>query len=144
MMRKANKSEGFTLIELMIVVAIIGILAAFAIPAYRDYTARAQVAEGIGLISGVKTPLAEWYADRGAWPSSITSIIATASGRYTASLSGTGNGASYTATAQMGPPGTVNSAVANLTLVFETQDGGKTWTCTGGSIPAKYRPNSCR
>src|ERR1700730_9666787 len=61
--------KGFTLIELMIVVAIIGILAAIAIPAYQNYTIRAQVTEGLNLSGGWKTAIAEYYANTGAWPS---------------------------------------------------------------------------
>ena len=61
--------QGFTLIELMIVVAIIGILAAIAIPAYQNYTIRAQVTEGLTLADGWKTAVAEYYANRGTWPS---------------------------------------------------------------------------
>jgi type IV pilus assembly protein PilA len=60
--------KGFTLIELMIVVAIIGILAAIAIPAYQDYTIRSQVTEGLNLAGAVKAAVAETYADRGVWP----------------------------------------------------------------------------
>jgi type IV pilus assembly protein PilA len=61
--------KGFTLIELMIVVAIIGILAAIAIPAYQNYTIRAQVTEGLTLADGWKTAIAEYYANNGTWPS---------------------------------------------------------------------------
>ena len=64
--------KGFTLIELMIVVAIIAILAAIALPAYQDYVARSQVSEAMSLSSGAKTAVAEYYADRGAWPTSNT------------------------------------------------------------------------
>ncbi len=60
--------KGFTLIELMIVVAIIGILAAIAIPAYQDYTIRAQVTEGLNLAASVKAAVAETYANTGTWP----------------------------------------------------------------------------
>ena len=63
-----KRSGGFTLIELMIVVAIIGILAAIAIPAYQDYTVRAQVSEGLNLGGGAKTAVTEFFQDRGAWP----------------------------------------------------------------------------
>src|ERR1700752_2837925 len=66
-MKKAIQ-KGFTLIELMIVVAIIGILAAIAIPAYQDYTIRSQVTEGLNLAGAVKAAVAETYADRGVWP----------------------------------------------------------------------------
>ncbi len=65
---KAQMQKGFTLIELMIVVAIIGILAAVALPAYQDYTIRGQASEGPALASGLKTSIAEFYADRGEWP----------------------------------------------------------------------------
>ncbi len=63
-----KKQQGFTLIELMIVVTIIGTLAALAIPAYQDYTIRAQVGEGLTLSAGAKTAVSEYYMDRGAWP----------------------------------------------------------------------------
>jgi type IV pilus assembly protein PilA len=80
--------QGFTLIELMIVVAIIGILAAIAIPAYQDYTIRAQVTEGLNLASAVKAAVAETYADRGAWPADMTAVGITAAttGKYVQSM----------------------------------------------------------
>ena len=69
-MKKAIQ-KGFTLIELMIVIAIIGILAAIAIPAYQDYTIRAQVTEGLNLASAIKASVAEFYAQNGAWPTAL-------------------------------------------------------------------------
>ena len=76
--------QGFTLIELMIVVAIIGILAAIAIPAYQDYTIRAQVTEGLNLASSVKAAVAESYADKGVWPADLAAlgIAEEPSGKY--------------------------------------------------------------
>jgi type IV pilus assembly protein PilA len=84
--------KGFTLIELMIVVAIIGILAAIAIPAYQDYTIRAQVTEGLNLAAPVKTAIAEYYAQNGTWPSALIGAspalgyTATPSGKYVSSI----------------------------------------------------------
>jgi type IV pilus assembly protein PilA len=63
--------KGFTLIELMIVVAIIGILAAIAIPAYQDYTIRAQVTEGLSLVSGIKTNIEDFYQQKGVFPAAV-------------------------------------------------------------------------
>ncbi len=82
-----KKQQGFTLIELMIVVAIIGILAAIAIPAYQDYTIRAQASEGLSLASGAKAAVAEPYQDTGVWPATTrTAGLAAANtifGKYT-------------------------------------------------------------
>ena len=80
--------KGFTLIELMIVVAIIGILAAIAMPAYQDYTMRAQVTEGMNLAGDLKVAVAEVYAVNGSWPISNASVgvTATKSGKYVSSV----------------------------------------------------------
>ncbi len=138
--------KGFTLIELMIVVAIIGILAAVAIPAYQDYIARSQVSEAVSLTAGGKTPLAEYYADQGIWPSSAAAVMGNTSGKYVDNIeitTGQGTTGTLVLTATMKSTG-VNSAIASGTLELSTTDGGKNWDCRGGDIQPKYRPASCR
>jgi type IV pilus assembly protein PilA len=138
--------KGFTLIELMIVVAIIGILAAVAIPAYQDYIARSQVSEAISLTAGGKTPLAEYFADKGVWPAAASDVMGTTSGKYVSGISittGAGTTGTLALTATM-QTSNVNSAITGGTLILQTADGGKSWSCTGGTIAAKYKPASCR
>jgi len=138
--------KGFTLIELMIVVAIIGILAAVAIPAYQDYIARSQVSEAVSLTAGGKTPLAEFYADKGIWPSEASDVMGNVAGKYVSAITiTTGNGVSGTLvlTARM-KNSNVNSSILGSTLELQTSDSGKTWLCTGGNIGVKYRPAACR
>src|SRR5690349_666657 len=88
--------KGFTLIELMIVVAIVGILAAIALPAYQDYTVRSKVSEGLSLVSGAKTAVSETYASTGNWPGTNAAAGLAAStsitGKYVASVDVSGNG----------------------------------------------------
>ncbi|HTC51228.1 MAG TPA: pilin [Steroidobacteraceae bacterium] len=83
-----STQKGFTLIELMIVVAIIGILAAIAIPAYQDYTIRAQVTEGENLASSVETGIAEYFANTGSWPADLSTagISSSPQGKYVTAI----------------------------------------------------------
>lgn len=139
--------QGFTLIELMIVVAIIGILAAVALPAYQDYTIRAQVSEGMSLASGARTAMAEFYNDRGAFASDNASYgleePETIKGSYVTSVdAGTEEGV---ITVTFGNK--ANSKIKDSTLLFSavTGAGSMAWTCKGGTnLPNKYLPASCR
>ncbi|MCL6416088.1 pilin [Aestuariirhabdus sp. Z084] len=141
--------KGFTLIELMIVVAIIGILAAVAIPAYQDYIARAQVSEGVSLMAAGKTPLAEWYADKGVWPNDTASVMGNTSGKYVASVEIT-TGAALTGDLVMEVTFRstgVNAEIADKTVEMGTTDGGRNWDCASGGTDAiedKYLPGACR
>lgn len=136
--------KGFTLIELMIVIAIIGILAVVALPAYQDYTGRAQVSEAVGLAEGQKSAIVEYRADKGKWPTSNAEagIASTIGGKYTKSIVVGANGV---VTATMKSSG-VNTDVAGKTLTMTpTQAAGSfTWVCAADTLPGKFLPSSCR
>lgn len=137
--------QGFTLIELMIVVAIIGILAAVAIPAYSEYIARSQVSEALSLVASGKIPLSEWRNDKGSWPSSSASVIVTRSGRYTRQIDLVNPASSsITIQATLRGTGSVSSPIAGATIMLSTTNLGKTWTCSSGSINIRYLPQACR
>ncbi|THD11401.1 pilin [Metallibacterium scheffleri] len=139
--------KGFTLIELMIVVAIIAILAAIAIPAYQNYLIRAQVAEGMSLMGAAKTGVAEYYGNYGGFPgSNLSAGIATdtsISGNYVSKVA-VSTGGLITATFN-GPK--VNTNIAGKTLILSpiANVGSINWTCsTTSSISQQYLPATCR
>lgn len=140
---KRSMQKGFTLIELMIVVAIIGILAAVALPAYQDYTVRAKVSEVILAASALRTDVAESAQSNGVMPATTSLSVPATSSKWVASVSYTKSTDSVgviTAAAHNDP----KIASKDITMSGELQPSGQVvWTC-GGSIDLKYRPSSCK
>ncbi|WP_310740822.1 pilin [Aquincola sp. J276] len=132
--------QGFTLIELMIVVAIIGILAAVALPAYQDYTKRAKVSEVMLAASSAKNNIAEFVNTNSAIPGASFEIASQTS-KYVASV--TWNGTLITATAQGFGDSAIDGSTITLTPALANSNSQVNWTC-GGTIPAKFRPSSCK
>ena len=143
-----NVQKGFTLIELMIVVAIIGILAAVAIPAYTDYTNRAKVTEAVGALAAGKTSVSEFFTSEGVMPTDAASagINTGAVGKYVTSIA-------YAKTSDTVGQLTVTLSATGLAsdLVSKTfkmtatgSNQGVSWACTKGTTPEKYLPANCR
>jgi type IV pilus assembly protein PilA len=142
-----SMQKGFTLIELMIVVAIIAILAAIAIPAYQDYLVRTQVSEGAVLTDGAKTAVAEFYSNKGAYPKNNASAgLATntsISGKYVNDVEVVDG--KITATFGKQANTAITTAPDNTFVLSPvTQAGSITWTCNGSTVKQKYLPTSCR
>ena len=142
-----KKQQGFTLIELMIVVAIIGILAAIAIPAYQDYTARAQMSEAFSLAGGQKSAVSEVYANTGDWPAGNTAAgIAAATdikGKYVAKVTIGENGKGKIVATMIDATG-ISAGIKGKTLTLSpiVNNGSVDWTCTSNAAQ-KYVPKVC-
>jgi len=143
-----KKQQGFTLIELMIVVAIIGILAAIAIPAYQDYTIRAQVSEGLNLSGGAKAAVTEFYQDRGVLPATnLLAGLAAAgeiTGKYVAQVTVTDGiiDVEYGVDAHA----VIDGMAIQLTPTTAAGVGSVQWSCASAAteIENKHLPASCR
>ncbi|MGN2244823.1 pilin [Frateuria sp. GZRR33] len=146
-MRTIRRAGGFTLIELMIVIAIIAILAAIAIPAYQDYAIRAQVSEGLSLSTGPKSAVWDFISNTGRFPPNNTSAglanAASINGSYVSSVDVTGGKIDV---AFQGPKANIQIHSAELVLSPVTYAGSIAWTCSGSgtTLPGKYLPASCR
>ena len=147
---KMNNAKGFTLIELMIVVAIIAILAAIALPAYQDYTIRSQVSECDVLASGAKTAVAETFMNTGTPPvDNPAAGLAAATditGKYVSQVA-VNNGVvtcTFSSTAPQRANARITGQTLTLTPVLSTTLGSVTWTCASTTIDQKYLPTICR
>lgn len=141
---KAQMQKGFTLIELMIVVAIIGILAAVALPAYQDYTVRARVAEGLSLASSAKVAVAENAASGTAFAAGWVAPTATPNVSEVAISNVGAITITYTAAAGNGTIIFTPTASGAALAAGTPPTNSIVWTCTEGTLLAKYRPANCR
>jgi len=140
-----KQQKGFTLIELMIVIAIIGILAAIAIPAYQDYIVRSKVSEGLNMSGAAKLAVAETYDSTGVMPPDNGAAglpgAASITGSYVTSITVSATQIDILYNSSVGGNPTANGTT--MTLTPATSQGSMMWDCTG-TMANKYRPANCR
>ncbi|RDJ00175.1 prepilin-type N-terminal cleavage/methylation domain-containing protein [Dyella solisilvae] len=145
-----NVQKGFTLIELMIVVAIIAILAAIAIPQYQNYITKSQFSESQTIADGLKTPIVEYFNQTGNCPTagqgSLASADASYTGKYVLSAAAGGTAPSCTILVTFKAQGSVSTPLGGQTVTFTgTNNGGSfSWTCTATGIGNQYKPTVCQ
>ena len=144
-----KQQKGFTLIELMIVIAIIGILAAIAIPAYQDYTIRSKVSEGLNLSGAAKLAVSETYDSLGRFPAASNvsyglPLPASIAGNYVASVGVTNTTGQITISYNASGVGVGADSATILMTPNTSSPGAMGWDCTGGNMPNKFRPATCR
>ena len=146
----AKQNRGFTLIELMIAVAVISILAAIAVPTYLDYTVRAKISEALNIVSAAKTSITEYYISQGTLPSNATQAgVPNLSTNYIDSIGygRTGNSGQITVTLSNNVGGDANGKSLTITTTPDANGALLTWTCATASsngVAAKYLPANCR
>lgn len=141
-----KREQGFTLIELMIVVAIIGILASIAIPAYSDYIAKAQAGEAFSLLAGKKVPMAEYRMDAGVWPASVAAVSDVgSSGAFIATVTIASGAASSNPVVLEAKirSSQVSQHLVNRSILMSSTNG-TTWTCYSTEVAFRHLPNACR